>query len=103
MKFPKIGDINSKFPNMLKIFHKRISVPTQLSCIPIKSFYFSISHNYAFHGAAQNTMEGLPNQGSLGGFEMGVPNIQSPMGTDYQASLDTEESQESVEEEGYEI
>merc|ERR1712147_573813 len=31
---------------------------------------------------------------------MGVPNIQSPMGTDYQASLDTEESQESVEEEG---
>ena len=93
---------------MLKIIHKRISVPTQLSCIPIKSFYFSISHNYAFNGAAQNTMEGLPNQGSLGGFEMGVPKIESPMGTDYQASLDSlteeyPESGESVEEEGYEI
>ena len=76
------------------------------NCLVIPSNRFTFPfHNYAFHGAAQNAMEGLPNQGPLGGFEMGVPNIKSPMGTDYQASVDTftEESEESMEEEGSEI
>ena len=79
------------------------------NCLVIPSNRFTFPfHNYAFHGAAQNAMEGLPNQGPLGGFEMGVPNIKSPMGNDYQADLDSlteenPESAESMEEEGSEI